>query len=844
MSQSRNRNDIYKNQDKLGEPEKLLIEIRNLLPKRCEVYYRPSFNGLRPDIFVLNPDHSAIIIQIEDGTYLHPYLSDVEAGKTHPTAMSPYHRAEAISSSILNLHIEGGAEAIALNNNHNKLIKTLVYFTDTVSELALENLKLNERKIRDERALLNKNFDSGELNKTDYDLRMDYLERQSAYLMSDRGKLTDAKTLGKRLSNVGPQVLFTNEVTRKFKQYLNQNLQSESFGGVASLGKLQSRLSVSAPEMKKVKGSAGTGKTVVLANRAIAASTRINGKVLILTFNISLRNYIERRLKEVGRSFDLNNFDIINYHSFISDAWKQAGINQLTNETGEADETSFNDKLYSRAEMFEGREKNLSRYSAIFIDEAQDWEGSWIKIIRDNFLSPGGEMVLFADAGQNIYERDVSKARPAIVQGFGDWERLTQSYRSKIGSPLTKTISGFRGEYLSDKYDFDTSDINRQKLRFEGNSQKDFFVGPDLIQCHQLEKEPDWSKLAIYVHGFMDKHNLRPSEVCILGPEIRHLRSLEKAYRILTGEGTETTFESQEVYEELEAKKNDYKVLQQHLKKIRRNKKLHFRSDTDFLKLSTIHSFKGLESDTIFTLLGDQDSPEIVYTAITRARRNLVVFPSKNSEFIEFFTSHSSEHASLDRVLEPRVVEDLPAAPMTELPAEDIEKAKHAVAVLNRKTTKIVESSKSDDDRKVREIILAGSAVCAATAAQPIPFADIFILTPIQAIMGAKIGAVRGVPINEGRANEILVEIGGVIGLGYVAQQIAIGGYKTFIPFLGGFMTMPLVFGLTFAIGRTMDAYLIAKSNGQEIDKKKLRQIWVAGQNEGKQSAKSHKVHL
>ena len=39
-------------------------------------------------------------------------------------------------------------------------------------------------------------------------------------------------------------------------------------------------------------------------------------------------------------------------------------------------------------------------------------------------------------------------------------------------------------------------------------------------------------------------------------------------------------------------------------------------------------------------------------------------------------------------------------------------------------------------DQKVDKLLIRFSAICAAVAVQPIPFADIFILTPIQLYMG------------------------------------------------------------------------------------------------------------
>ena len=48
------------------------------------------------------------------------------------------------------------------------------------------------------------------------------------------------------------------------------------------------------------------------------------------------------------------------------------------------------------------------------------------------------------------------------------------------------------------------------------------------------------------------------------------------------------------------------------------------------------------------------------------------------------------------------------------------------------------------DDKKIEKIIILFSTVCAAVAIQPIAFAEIFILTPIQAFMGTRIAKIRG----------------------------------------------------------------------------------------------------
>lgn len=79
------------------------------------------------------------------------------------------------------------------------------------------------------------------------------------------------------------------------------------------------------------------------------------------------------------------------------------------------------------------------------------------------------------------------------------------------------------------------------------------------------------------------------------------------------------------------------------LKKLRNNKKLHFWMNPGTVKLSTIYSFKGWEINTLVVLIekgSDAENPaddELVYTAITRCRNNLLVLNMGNPRYQEFF---------------------------------------------------------------------------------------------------------------------------------------------------------------------------------------------------------------
>ena len=75
---------------------------------------------------------------------------------------------------------------------------------------------------------------------------------------------------------------------------------------------------------------------------------------------------------------------------------------------------------------------------------------------------------------------------------------------------------------------------------------------------------------------------------------------------------------------------------------IRDNKKLHFWMNSGTIKVSTINSFKGWESEVVFLILEpkydnktlfNMSFDELLYTGITRTRRNLVIINYGNEEY-------------------------------------------------------------------------------------------------------------------------------------------------------------------------------------------------------------------
>lgn len=163
---------------------------------------------------------------------------------------------------------------------------------------------------------------------------------------------------------------------------------------------------------------------------------------------------------------------------------------------------------------------------------------------------------------------------------------------------------------------------------------------------------------------------------------------------------------------------------------------------------------------------------------------------------------------------------------------------------LNDELLEIENREDLTDDQKVNRVRHVTCAVCAGFAVQPIPFADIFVLTPIQALGGTKIATIRGVKIAEQGVGEIIKEIAGVVGLGLLAQQFVIGAYKMAIPFLGAITTIPIVYGLTYAVCSVMDYYFKEMANGRPIDKARIKAIWRAAKKEGEKEGKARKDEI
>lgn len=375
-----------------------------------------------------------------------------------------------------------------------------------------------------------------------------------------------------------------------------------------------------------------------MAKRAVNAYKRTNGDVLILTYNITLKNYIRDRINDIKEDFDWKCFHINNYHDFFNSQMRFVGIEfdlpkDFHKYKKDMKDIFFYFSYYSNIELFENYKDKVKRYQTILIDEVQDYSTQWLQILKKHFLAENGEFVVFGDSKQNIYRKlhatNQSKDKVSLESLFENdikWQELNETHR--LTSKFVRLAEDFQRETMSLLHASDSFEIY--------NNHKD-------IESKILYKymKIDHVEITRFIVTMIQKLSLHPNDVAVLGIRNDLLQNIDYSYRQMNkGENTSITCETLEYANYLKKTNEEYKI-----KDIRRNKRINFIMDSGLIKFSTIHNFKGWEIDTVFLLVEDRyirwDNPEyfdaeLIYTGFTRSMKNLILINLGSEEFEEF----------------------------------------------------------------------------------------------------------------------------------------------------------------------------------------------------------------
>lgn len=586
-----------------------------------EVFFNAYLNGDRPDIVLMRKGGGILIIEVKDWNLdLYQVTEDkhwevLTSEMNWQGVKSPFSQVFKYKHNLFDLHSKALLRARITNPKAYTIVQCAVFF----SEATLAQYK----------DVVIRPFQGNAKYK-------DYLKFLSHFGVFTRDNLTTEhlkeylhQTWISRRSR-----LFTDEHYESVKRYLDPPHHYAHEGKEIIYTKEQKTFleSVSG-QRRKIKGVAGCGKTLVLAKRAVNAYLRTGKPILILTYNLSLVNYIRDRIADVKEDFPWSAFRIINYHQFF-----KAEANNWGLKINSLDE--WNNPFF-----FEPVEDAIKPYEAVFIDEIQDYRTEWVELINRYYLDDASEFVVFGDEKQNIYDRPLDDEKQVVVRGVpGRWNRsLKTSYR--FTENIAKLAARFQQKFLGRKYEIDDIAVIQQ-LEFGFESRIDY---------HKLRPNAPAEAYFEIIRDYVQEHRIHPSDVGILGATVDLIRKIDHLVRQEMREKTITTFEKEEYYQQQLAQCPHGipdKGFSDDLEQKRRTKKLHFFMKTGTMKLSTIHSFKGWEIDTLFLIIDDLEnshdhgesftSHELVYTAITRARRNLIVINAASQDYNDFFQQQSN----------------------------------------------------------------------------------------------------------------------------------------------------------------------------------------------------------
>ena len=564
-----------------------------ILNQQDIIYIKPNINGDTPDLAVLRPKMGILLINVYEGS------PDKAAD-----LLKAARRVQTYQHNMVQLHLKDMMGQVLLRPANWSVIKTMLYVPSLSTAEARKLCK-----------------DYKYVNIFGFDI-FDYQKNK----LLEELKFTYAHEGFSRIV----QNSFINIVSPRWHSYKQ--------GKHVVLTKAQKPLAKSeANARRKINGVAGSGKTQVLATRAINACLRTGKPVLILTYNITLVNYIRHRIGEVRADFSWDKIHINNYHQFF---------NTVANNLHERVYLG----VYEDERFFEPYSNYIPKYAAIFIDEVQDYRTQWLRILHDNFLEQNGEFVVFGDAKQNIYKRELdNNGQIRLDMIRAGWNNsLTRSMRF-ANTQLANMAMAFQQRFFPEQQG-DTIEVE-QSLAFD-----------TCIKYWYINPQSDMQTITANCRWIMREHNLAAEDVVILSQYCDTLRELDYTYRGQTQLGASTTYETREQYDELKRKHGvTEENIKAHsgficdLKQLRRNKRLHFTMDTSLVKMSTIHSYKGWEAKAVILVLmpprGNattfdecfdklQNEQSLIYTAITRAKEKLFILNVGNVEYHPFFSSY------------------------------------------------------------------------------------------------------------------------------------------------------------------------------------------------------------
>lgn len=532
------------------------------------VFEQPHINSMKPDFVLLHPQRGIIIIEVKDwnlesnvyenGGYIRG--TDGQTYRKNPISQVENYKKGILKSELTN--------SVLLAENFEKYygcIETVVYFHGTSKTQALAfcqggNIFTKIWTMEDIEYINNTK------NRLNYNDHTNSLARKNSKFNSN-GLLEE---LVKELS--------------KHLQYADYNYERKQ---PYILTREQKKLAELSPgSIRRWSGVAGAGKSLILAEKGIKA-LKDNKRVLILTFNITLRYYLrDLSSQQFGtgeydgeRKKLRKNLTIIHFHELLKVIMTEHEIELDFDDEGQ----DFTEKWMDTINIY--LNKNAIRahlnYDYILIDEGQDFKGEWIHFLKQ-FFTERGELFIVYDKAQDLYDHGVWIEDSELVKNIGFKGKPGTLKRTlRLPDTMVQKIHAIRQQLQIDAEDILLPHVEQTNL-FQTAYWFNYRADTNIKKLAQLE-----------------------NHIKVL----RQSNSWEDITILTTNENTGAEIVEYFVRQGIRTS-HVYDLQRQGDIRRRRSEKWKFHGGTGRLKVSSYQSYKGWETPNVILVL---DSPSTNY---------------------------------------------------------------------------------------------------------------------------------------------------------------------------------------------------------------------------------------
>ncbi|QNK74628.1 NERD domain-containing protein [Variovorax sp. PAMC28562] len=371
----------------------------------------------------------------------------------------------------------------------------------------------------------------------------------------------------------------------------------------------QERLSRSLGDGHRViHGVAGSGKTLILARRAVQLAKRVTTKpVLVLCYNEPLAVQLASVIASKGLAGKVH---VRHFHKWCRE--------QLVSY-GQALPVSTETEKLSTAKLMEAFVQRLVRavdkkqvpsgqYMAVLIDEGHDFKHEWLKLVVQMVDPDTNSLLLLYDDAQSIYERHRTRKfsfRSVGIHAQGRTSMLKVNYRNT--KQILDTASRIAGTLLmADKSDNGSGDEDDGIPLLHPVSSGRVGQEPTVVRMPNLQAE------ALKIAELLSAAHFEGHAWGDMAVICRHHTVMDECAKVL-----------------------EERMLPHQVRKGLGT----FDPEADTIKVMSMHASKGLEfgvvalmgvEEVVGNAVADPDEARLFYVAATRARSKLLITASNS----------------------------------------------------------------------------------------------------------------------------------------------------------------------------------------------------------------------